>query len=63
MTVRISLGPTMVVWNPYLDKWLLKIKHSYPKEVRMQVVALMRLRRFSLPESERMVVFYTSERK
>ena len=42
-SVCISLGRTMMEWYPYLGKF----KHGCLKEVRMQVVVMMRVRCFS----------------
>ena len=56
------LDKTMVEWYAYLDKWPIKIKHRDSKDVCMQIVTMMQLRRSSLVrESERLIYVETEE--
>ena len=49
-------------WYAYLDKWPIKIKHRDSKDVCMQIVTMMQLRRSSLVrESERLIYVETEE--
>ena len=53
----------MVEWYAYLDKWPIKIKQD-SKEVCMQIVTMMRLRRsFLVRESERLIYVETEEER